>query len=161
MTRLVLLSVLVLLGACEERHSVGSNIDVQASKSLVLTSNYPLYYFANEIAGDAVDVQMPDIDGDPAMWVPGAADIPQLQAADLIVINGAGYEMALVMNRGWRLQAWILTACWIQQQIFRTSCYRLKTWPYINTGLRVSIRTRALHLPPGSTRKLPLSRRGR
>ena len=70
----------------------------QASKPQVLTSNYPLYYFASEIAGDVVNVQMPDIDGDPAMWVPDASDIPQLQAADLIVINGAGYESWLAFT---------------------------------------------------------------
>jgi len=32
----------------------------------VLAMNYPLYFFASEIAGTAVDVRMPDIDGDPA-----------------------------------------------------------------------------------------------
>lgn len=90
--RLVLLSFLILLGACEEQGTGGSRMDNHATKPQVLTSNYPLYYFASEIAGDVVDVQLPDIDGDPAMWVPGASDISQLQAADLIVINGAGYE---------------------------------------------------------------------
>jgi len=92
MRRLTLLLLLILLGACKEQVTGGSRPDDHAAKPQVLTSNYPLYYFTSEIAGDVVDVQMPEIDGDPAMWVPGAADIPQLQAADLIVINGAGYE---------------------------------------------------------------------
>jgi len=98
MKRVALLSILIILGACEEQVTGDSRLDDHATKPLVVTSNYPLYYFASEIAGDVVHVQMPDIDGDPAMWVPGAADIPQLQAADLIVINGAGYESWLAFT---------------------------------------------------------------
>ena len=94
----LLLSILILLGACEETGEDGSLVDGHAAKPLVLASNYPLYYFTSEIAGDEVHVEMPDIDGDPAMWVPGAADILQLQAADLIVINGAGYESWLAFT---------------------------------------------------------------
>jgi len=95
---LALFSLLILLGACEEQVPGGPVQGDHASKPQVLTSNYPLYYFASEIAGDVVHVQMPDIDGDPAMWVPGASDLPQLQSADLIVINGAGYESWLAFT---------------------------------------------------------------
>ena len=98
MKKLATLLLLILLGACEEQVTDGTGQDDHLSKPVVLTSNYPLYYFASEIAGDVVNVQMPDIDGDPAMWVPGAADISQLQAADLIVINGAGYESWLAFT---------------------------------------------------------------
>jgi len=98
MNRLVLLSILIFLGACGEQVSEDSRHEHQTSKLQVLASNYPLYYFASAIGGDVVNVQMPDIDGDPAMWVPGATDFPQLQAADLIVINGAGYESWLAFT---------------------------------------------------------------
>lgn len=92
------MSFLILLCACEEQVTDDSHLVDHAAKPQVLASNYPLYYFASEIAGDVVNVQMPDIDGDPAIWVPGASDIPQLQAADLIVINGAGYESWLAFT---------------------------------------------------------------
>ncbi len=95
---LALLSFLILLGACEEQVPGGPVQGDHAAKPQVLTSNYPLYYFTSEIAGEVVDVRMPDIDGDPAMWVPGASDLPQLQTADLIVINGAGYESWLAFT---------------------------------------------------------------
>ena len=98
MTRLALLSLLFLLSACGEQVTSQPGLNEQAPKPQVVTSNYPLYFFASEIAGDVVDVQMPDFDGDPAMWVPNAADIPQLQSADLIVINGAGYESWLAFT---------------------------------------------------------------
>ena len=92
MKKLAILLLLLILGACEDQSGSVSQTETKASKPLVLTSNYPLYYFASEVGGDAVDVQMPEMDGDPAMWVPGAEDVAQLQTADLIVINGAGYE---------------------------------------------------------------------
>ncbi len=98
MKKLAFLSFLILFSACEDKATGGSRLDDHAAKPQVLTSNYPLYYFTREIAGEVVDVQMPDIDGDPAMWVPGTSDIPQLQAADLIVINGAGYESWLAFT---------------------------------------------------------------
>ena len=59
---------------------------------VVYASNYPLQFFAQEIAGDALDVRLPDIDGDPAYWVPDGAQAAALQAADLVILNGAGYE---------------------------------------------------------------------
>jgi len=98
MIRTVLLLLLVLLSACDETVTGGSEANDPAGKPLVLATNYPLYFFASEIAGDAVDVRMPDIDGDPAMWVPGPSDFLQLQAADLIVLNGAGYESWLAFT---------------------------------------------------------------
>ena len=59
---------------------------------LVYASNYPLYFFASEIAGDAVEVRLPEIKGDPAYWAPDGDQVAELQAADRILLNGAGYE---------------------------------------------------------------------
>jgi zinc transport system substrate-binding protein len=98
MIRTALVLLLVFLSACDEQITGGSEADDGAGKPLVLATNYPLYFFASEIAGDAVDVRMPDIDGDPAMWVPGPSDFSQLQAADLIILNGAGYESWLAFT---------------------------------------------------------------
>ena len=53
--------------------------------------NYPLAYFAERIGGNLVDVQLSEIDGDPAFWKPSAEDIVQFQKADIIFINGATY----------------------------------------------------------------------
>ncbi len=49
--------------------------------------------FARQIGGELVDVTMPVPRGtDPAQWVPGIPDITAMQAADLILLNGADYE---------------------------------------------------------------------
>ena len=58
----------------------------------MITSNYPLYYFAREIAGESADVVFPSMDGDPANWKPASEDITQMQSADLVILNGAAYE---------------------------------------------------------------------
>ena len=47
---------------------------------LVYASNYPLYFFASEIAGDAVEVRLPEIKGDPAYWAPDGDQVAELQA---------------------------------------------------------------------------------
>jgi zinc transport system substrate-binding protein len=61
-------------------------------KPVVYTVNYPLQYFAQRIAGDYADVIFPVPAGiDPAFWQPDAEAIAGFQAADLILLNGAGY----------------------------------------------------------------------
>jgi zinc transport system substrate-binding protein len=61
-------------------------------RPVVFASNYPLYFFAREIADGRVEVLMPDIEGDPAYWAPNGDQAAALQAADLILLNGAGFE---------------------------------------------------------------------
>ena len=59
----------------------------------VYVVNYPLKYFANRIGGPYVAVHFPaPVDEDPAYWMPDAETISKYQQADLILLNGAGYE---------------------------------------------------------------------
>lgn len=59
----------------------------------VSASNYPLAYFAERIGREAVVVDLPvPGDIDPAFWKPDADDIVKMQTADLVLLNGAGYE---------------------------------------------------------------------
>ena len=58
----------------------------------VYVVNYPLRYFAERIGGEQVSVVFPaPADEDPAFWKPDIETIAAFQAADLILINGAGY----------------------------------------------------------------------
>ena len=60
---------------------------------VVYTTNYPLAYFAERIGGDQVEVSFPAPgDVDPAYWAPDPEVIADYQQADLILLNGAGYE---------------------------------------------------------------------
>ncbi len=59
---------------------------------VVYTVNYPLQYFAQRIGGDLVRVEFPaPTDEDPAFWTPDAEIVAEYQAADLVLLNGAGY----------------------------------------------------------------------
>jgi zinc transport system substrate-binding protein len=61
-------------------------------KLVIYTVNYPLAYFAERIGNDLVEVHFPvPGDEDPAFWSPDAETIATYQAADLILLNGAGY----------------------------------------------------------------------
>jgi zinc transport system substrate-binding protein len=60
--------------------------------NVVYTVNYPLQYFAEAIGGDDLDVVFPaPPDADPANWTPDVDMLLDYQAADLILLNGAGY----------------------------------------------------------------------
>lgn len=59
----------------------------------VAAANYPLQYFTERIAGDLVRVErLVPAGTDPADWTPDEAALLQLLEADLILLNGAGYE---------------------------------------------------------------------
>jgi zinc transport system substrate-binding protein len=91
--RNTLLLTLLALAACGETTAPGDRpADSEHRRPLIVASNYPLYFFASEIAGDSADVKLPEMAGDPANWKPGSAEISLMQSADLIILNGAGYE---------------------------------------------------------------------
>ena len=58
----------------------------------VYAVNYPLAWFAEQIGGKEVRVELPvPADEDPAYWNPTPEQISEFQGADLILLNGAGY----------------------------------------------------------------------
>jgi zinc transport system substrate-binding protein len=60
---------------------------------LVYASFYPMYDFAAKIGGDRVRVvNMVPAGTEPHDWEPAAADVAGLEAADVFVYNGAGFE---------------------------------------------------------------------
>ncbi len=58
----------------------------------VVAVNYPLQYFAERLLGDTANVVFPVPMGvDPSFWRPKIAEISEIQSADLILLNGAGF----------------------------------------------------------------------
>ncbi len=94
--RTVVISVALLVVACDERQAISEGAVISSSDSaLLVASNYPLYFFASRIIEDvdgAPAIVLPDIDGDPAFWMPSTEQIQLLQSADVILLNGAGAE---------------------------------------------------------------------
>jgi zinc transport system substrate-binding protein len=59
----------------------------------VHVANYPLAYFVERIGSTEVDVTFAaPPDEDPAFWQPSDKEIAAMQAADLVVMNGATYS---------------------------------------------------------------------
>lgn len=85
------LCILALM-ACQSKPKENKGATESKTKPLVIAVNYPLYYFAKQIAGDLIDLQFPvDPDVDPAFWQPDEQDIELIQKADIILLNGADY----------------------------------------------------------------------
>jgi len=96
--RTLLISTVLLIAACGGDDGQTSNASPSATvfkNTLVVASNYPLYFFASRVAAGvdvAPEIVFPDIDGDPASWIPDAEQIQLLQSADVVILNGAGAE---------------------------------------------------------------------
>ncbi len=92
----LLLTALVLAGLLGCGQEEGAESSVASTEPdpapVIFVTNYPLHYMNAELAGDAANVQFADVDGDPAFWQPTADVVAEMQQADLIVLNGAGYE---------------------------------------------------------------------
>lgn len=87
-------AILVALGALwwfwpraarDERPAADTTFRIHAT-------TYPLAYLASRIVGDLATVTCLVREGDPLLWRPTRKDIEVLQAAGLIVLNGAGVE---------------------------------------------------------------------
>ena len=92
--KLLSLMLAIALVACGSGGPEDIQADAEeATNNLVIyTVNYPLAFFAERIGNDLVKVHFPAPgDEDPAFWSPDADTIAAYQAADLILLNGAGY----------------------------------------------------------------------
>ncbi len=97
------LAVVVLSGAWallwKSRHgSVDSNVSSSAhlensAKLAVVTSFYPLYFFAERIGGDKAEVvNIVPAGAEPHDYEPTAKDVARMEESRLIILNGGGLE---------------------------------------------------------------------
>ncbi|MDH4122688.1 MAG: zinc ABC transporter substrate-binding protein [Thermoplasmata archaeon] len=65
----------------------------QNNRLAVMTSFYPLWFFASEIGGDRAEVNMliPD-NAEPHSWEPTPSDIIEVGTSDVFIFNGGGFE---------------------------------------------------------------------
>lgn len=85
-------SVCVRAGACALGLLVLAAPAAAAEPLEVFATNYPLAYFAERILAGGGTVRMPPGGGDPADWRPRVDDVLGMQRADVILLNGAGFE---------------------------------------------------------------------
>ncbi len=87
-----LLLLLFVLNSCGNNQK-GDSSEENVSSKTIAVSNYPLYFFTQRIAGAGFDVLYPvPKDVDPAFFKPSAEIVSIYQSAEIIFINGAGYE---------------------------------------------------------------------
>ncbi|MFM8979603.1 MAG: metal ABC transporter substrate-binding protein [Planctomycetia bacterium] len=83
----------LLLAACGGEAPSQGAARTARSRPEVWTSFYPTTWMVTRIAGDLVDVRCPlPPDEDPKLWQPSDEVLSGYQQADLVVLNGAGFE---------------------------------------------------------------------
>lgn len=93
---IAVLMVTVMSAGCSNRNiekETEGNKTTTVNKLKVVASFYPMYDFVQKIGGDKVTVtDMVPAGIEPHDWEPAAADIANLEEADVFVYNGAGME---------------------------------------------------------------------
>jgi len=85
--------VLLVISSCGSSDKKDKSDEQSVNSKTLAVTNYPLYFFTQKIAGDEFEVLFPvPRDEDPAFFEPGAEIVSKYQSAEIIFINGAGYE---------------------------------------------------------------------
>lgn len=96
MKRLIspLLIILLLVSGCSNAASTNSEKTSTGSKKLqIVTTFYPMYYFAKKVAGSSAHVELLIPNGvEPHDWEPTAKDMAKIQDSDLFIYNSRYFE---------------------------------------------------------------------
>lgn len=85
----IIMTIVLVLTGCGTK----ANNNIDPNKVNVVTSFYPIYFFANEIGGEDVHVMNLLPTGvEPHDWTPRSQDILNTSKAQLFLYNGAGLE---------------------------------------------------------------------
>src|SRR4051794_36253386 len=96
MKRLLALLIIFLLmvSGCSNTASTKSEKTSEESKKLqIVTTFYPMYYFAQKVAGTSANVELLIPNGaEPHDWEPSAKDMAKIQDADIFIYNSRYFE---------------------------------------------------------------------
>jgi zinc transport system substrate-binding protein len=68
-------------------------VSQENEKIIVVASFYPLYEFASRVGGDRAEVSsLVPAGTEPHDWEPTGVDVSRVQSANILIINGAGFE---------------------------------------------------------------------
>ncbi|WP_028544118.1 metal ABC transporter solute-binding protein, Zn/Mn family [Paenibacillus taiwanensis] len=86
---MMILSMALLAAGCGNTNNKG----IVEGKVNVVTSFYPLYFLVNEIGGDTVNtINLIPAGVEPHDWTPKSQDIQNASQAQLLIVQGAGFE---------------------------------------------------------------------
>jgi len=97
-TKLAIIAILVIIplssfAVLNSEQSVFPKSLNQSEKIVVITSFNPLYEFTKQIGKEKIDVSVLVPFGiEPHDWEPTISDLQKIQNADLIIVNGVGFE---------------------------------------------------------------------
>ena len=96
-SKMAIIAIIVIIPlaifAVSGSDSANNSEVIENSKLKVISSFYPLHEFSQEIGQDKVDtILLTPIGVEPHDWEPTIKDVQQMQTADLIIINGIGFE---------------------------------------------------------------------
>jgi len=86
---------LLLVSGCSNTASTKSEKTSEGSTKLqIVTTFYPMYYFAKKVAGDSANVELLIPNGvEPHDWEPTAKDMAKIQDADVFIYNSQYFEL--------------------------------------------------------------------
>ncbi|MEH7118951.1 metal ABC transporter substrate-binding protein [Neobacillus vireti] len=84
-----------MASGCSNAASTRSEKTIDDSKKLqIVTTFYPMYYFAKKVAGNSANVELLIPNGvEPHDWEPTAKDMAKIQDADVFVYNSQSFEL--------------------------------------------------------------------
>ncbi|MDN3019472.1 metal ABC transporter substrate-binding protein [Paenibacillus sp. BSR1-1] len=90
-----LIIFLLMVSGCSNAASTKSEKASEGSKKLqIVTTFYPMYYFAKKVAGDSANVELLIPNGvEPHDWEPTAKDMAKIQDADIFIYNSQYFEL--------------------------------------------------------------------
>ncbi|MBM7653531.1 metal ABC transporter substrate-binding protein [Neobacillus cucumis] len=90
-----LIIFLLMVSGCSNAASTNSEKTSEGSKKLnIVTTFYPMYYFAKKVAGDSANVELLIPNGvEPHDWEPTAKDMAKIQDADVFIYNSQYFEL--------------------------------------------------------------------
>src|ERR687885_278326 len=85
--------VLLLSGCSNAVKTSGEKASNGTKKLQIVTTFYPMYYFAQKVAGDSANVDLLIPNGvEPHDWEPTANDMAKIQDSDLFIYNSRYFE---------------------------------------------------------------------
>ncbi|NLY77974.1 MAG: zinc ABC transporter solute-binding protein [Tissierellia bacterium] len=87
---IILFSIMLIIVGCSSEANLNSN---GSEDNLVYVSFYPLYFLADEIGGDHIDLRMVVPNGvESHEYEPSMQQLKDIEKAQLFIYNGAGFE---------------------------------------------------------------------
>ncbi|PFO09620.1 zinc ABC transporter substrate-binding protein [Bacillus sp. AFS076308] len=89
-----LIIFLLMVSGCSNAASTKSEKTSEGSKKMqIVTTFYPMYYFAQKVAGSSANVELLIPNGvEPHDWEPTANDMAKIQDSDLFIYNSRYFE---------------------------------------------------------------------